>query len=87
MPKQLHTVLVDASERREVRFRRAFIKASKQLQKDFPLEEMTRILETGNLRKAIAFVDALDLETVLGPVAGISKDAFVKGGKEGSKVL
>jgi hypothetical protein len=87
MPKQLHTVLVDAADRREARFRRAFIKSSKQLQADFPLEEMTRILETGSLQKAIAFVDAMDLETVLGPVVGITKDTFVKGGKEGAKVL
>ena len=84
---ELFTTLTDASDRREPRFRRAFVKAMKQIRASISMQELIRILETKNLQKAIQFVDGIDFESPLGPLKGISKDAFIKGGRSGAKVL
>jgi hypothetical protein len=57
------------------------------MQERVPFEALVAAVATGNVNKVIRLIETFDLETPLGPLVGITEDAFMKGGKLGARAL
>jgi len=71
----------------EPRMHRAFFKSVRTMQKNIDIEALALAIGEGNIAKALKASGESEVAKTFDPLGGITRDAFIKGGKAAAKVL